>query len=614
MLLVSIPLCFEITLFGVLLDLQNKLELESQRIARSKKISDSVNAIIRDMVVVGGNVKAFYLGRGHTALVAAKLAEIRQSFDDLDDLTQGRPDLARVVSASRAGMIDCDRDMRSVRKEFRGADTPERTAEILRKVRRKLDSDLEQVLSAGLLELAQQSYKDSSIDRTLQYREQIRVLLKVALGISVLVALFGALTFSRRLARRLSIVETNATRLAKGQALLPAMTGSDEIAELDRTFHLAANLIDAAMRKEKAILNNAKDIICALDDEITIISVNPACEATLGLTPQELIGKPFVSLLKDDDRPIVIEYLTQLKEQSTSNPLDVIIKDAPGAIERVMSISASYASAEKSFYCVLHDVTANKEVERIRQEVTAMITHDLKAPLQSIKNYFKMLHAGRLGQLNEQGSKLLLLTETESERMARLINSVLDLEKVRSGSAQLNLAEVALHELVTECSQAVKLLAGEKNIAVEIDASTELTVYADRHWLEEIVVNLLGNAIEYSPAGTSVKVSGDVVEDFVEVRIADQGPGIPEAERLLVFERFRRLSNSVGGTGLGLTFCKVLVNLHKGYIRAESNEPCGTIFVVGIPCRLQSPQVSPDTQESLDKQDSLDTQEASTAG
>lgn len=596
--MVSIPLLFEVTLIGMMLDLQNKVELESQKIARSKKISDTVNAIIRDMVVIGGNIRAFYIRRGKTSLVASKLAEIRDYFDDLDGLTSDRPDLHKVVLASRAGLIDCDRDLRSFRAQYRTVDTAEKLSIVLQAIRRRLDTDLELVMSAGFLELAQQSYLDSQIDSTLKYREQIRILLMVALGVSGLLALSGALVFSKRMAGRLSIVETNAKRLANRQPLLQVMEGADEIAELDQTFHLAANLIDAAMRKEKAILDNAKDIICSLDDKMMIVSVNAACDATLGLSPADLIGKSFISLLKPEEQAEVTDYLKTLKEQQASKPLNITIPNTHDAIERIMSMSASYASVEETFYCVLHDVTANKEVELIRQEVTAMISHDLKAPLQSIKNYLRMLHAGRLGELNEEGTKLLQLTETESERMARLINSVLDLEKVRSGTAELNMTQMSVYELLSECCQSVKLLAGEKSISLEIVASERTKVYGDRHWLNEIFVNLLGNAIEYSPSGTTVRASGAQVDGFIEMRVSDQGPGIPEEERTLIFERFRRLSNSVGGTGLGLTICKVLVNLHKGYIRAEGNEPNGTSFVVGIPAAQPEP-ISPAEEPQL---------------
>ncbi len=587
--MVSIPLLFEVTLIGMMLDLQNKVELESQKIARSKKISDTVNAIIRDMVVIGGNIRAYYIRRGKTSLVASKLAEIRDYFDDLDGLTADRPDLHKVVLQSRAGLIDCDRDLRSFRTQYRSVDTAEKLGIVLQAIRRRLDTDLELVMSAGFLELAQQSYLDSQIDSTLKYREQIRLLLMVALGVSGLVAVSGALVFSKRMAGRLMIVETNAKRLANRQPLLQVMEGADEIAELDQTFHLAANLIDAAMRKEKAILDNAKDIICSLDESMMIVSVNAACDATLGLLPQDLIGKSFISLVKTEEQSEVTDYLKNLKEQQASKPLSITILNTHDSTERIMSMSASYASVEATFYCVLHDVTANKEVELIRQEVTAMISHDLKAPLQSIKNYFKMLQSGRLGKLNEQGNKLLQLTETESERMVRLINSVLDLEKVRSGTAELNMTEMSVYELLSECCQSVKLLADEKNISMEIICSALTKVYGDRHWLKEIFVNLLGNAIEYSPAGTTVTASGADVDGFIQMKVSDQGPGIPEEERTLIFERFRRLSNSVGGTGLGLTICKVLVNLHKGYIRAEGNQPCGTTFVVGIPVRPTAP-------------------------
>ncbi len=219
-----------------------------------------------------------------------------------------------------------------------------------------------------------------------------------------------------------------------------------------------------------------------------------------------------------------------------------------------------------------------------------MVTHDLRTPLQTINTYLQLLRSGKLGDLNKRGSDLLAFAANSSQRMDNIIESVLDLEKIRSGTAELNLEPIDMHALLKSSADAVAVLAGSKEIAVIVKPPDgDLEVHGDRHWLQQVLVNLLANAVNYSPEKTSISLIGLQTTNeagfTAEIQVCDEGPGIPDAQKPLVFERFQRLdatAKDVTGSGLGLTFCKEMVSLHKGSIRVEDNQPRGTKFIVNI--------------------------------
>ena len=190
-----------------------------------------------------------------------------------------------------------------------------------------------------------------------------------------------------------------------------------------------------------------------------------------------------------------------------------------------------------------------------------------------------------MGELNARGQKLLGLAYQESQRMVRLIESVLQLEKLRSGAVALDRQPVPLTEVLQKSVEAMQLIAGGRSVVLDFQP-TDLFVMADAAWLEQVFVNVLANAINYSPADSQVKVRAQATGTYAEVLIIDQGPGISEEEKSLIFERFHRVSVTalkVTGSGLGLTICKELVDLHHGYVKVESELGKGSTFVIGIP-------------------------------
>lgn len=199
-----------------------------------------------------------------------------------------------------------------------------------------------------------------------------------------------------------------------------------------------------------------------------------------------------------------------------------------------------------------------------------------------------MLHHGLLGELNDQGETLLVLSEKESLRMVGLIDSVLQLEKMRTGNVKLRLAAVDICELLDKCQDAVALLAGEKQIEMkrEYAQAKGTQIQADAFWLQQVVVNILSNAIKFSPPSAPVTTALQTTPTEVVIRISDKGPGIPKDERKLVFERFHRVmstSSSVAGSGLGLTISRELVEMHHGSIDIESEVGVGSTFNIRLP-------------------------------
>lgn len=347
LLLVSIPLCFEITIFGVLLHMQDQIEREAQRVNRNKQITDLVNGIVHDLVKAtdsfdykpanSDSLSYSYVPSifTQTASIKEQMVSARKRVRQIQELAKDDPALLKRVNDSTQGLVQGKMDLVELghRVQQVSGDDVERILKIYRK---KLNEDLHDCLRHGLLELGEYTAIETQDLASATLRDRIRLVLKIALAFSVLFALFCAGIFSKHLVGRLSLVAENADKLAKGEPLLEPIGGTDEVAELDKHLHYAAKLID--------------------------------------------------------------------------------------------------------------------EAKRMRQEVTAMITHDLKTPLQSVRSYLEMLEVGLFGQLNEKGEKLLATTQSASMHMVGLIDSVLQLEKVKTGKIELNLSLVELAPLIQKVS------------------------------------------------------------------------------------------------------------------------------------------------------------------
>ncbi|MBE7382819.1 MAG: PAS domain S-box protein [Leptolyngbya sp. SIO1E4] len=240
----------------------------------------------------------------------------------------------------------------------------------------------------------------------------------------------------------------------------------------------------------------------------------------------------------------------------------------------------------KGFFGLTNDISDRKAAERMKDEFVSVVGHELRTPLTSIHGSLKLLASKRLGTLTPQGEEFLEISLKNTQRLTRLINDVLDLERIESGRATMSMQMCALSALMLQAAQAMQAMATTQNIRL-IVAPFDGKIWVDPDHIIQVLTNLLSNAIKFSAPGTTVYLSATKRKEAVQVQVKDQGRGIPPEKLKTIFERFQQVdasdSRQLGGTGLGLAICKNIVQRHGGDIWVESIPGIGSTFFFTLP-------------------------------
>jgi two-component system phosphate regulon sensor histidine kinase PhoR len=239
---------------------------------------------------------------------------------------------------------------------------------------------------------------------------------------------------------------------------------------------------------------------------------------------------------------------------------------------------------------VFHDISRLKELEKVRQDFVANVSHELRTPLTTIKGYTETLLDGALRE--EVAPQFLQVIQKHADRLAKIVEDLLTLSKVESKEFQLKKEKLHLSELIDDVLEFVKEVAEKKKISIDtVPISPSLTIEGDRNILEQVLFNLLDNAIKYSREGGKITISANQKDqNEIEVSVRDNGIGIPQEDLPRIFERFYRVdkgrSQELGGTGLGLSIVKHLISAHGGRVWAESQLGEGSIFYFTLPFHI----------------------------
>ncbi len=236
---------------------------------------------------------------------------------------------------------------------------------------------------------------------------------------------------------------------------------------------------------------------------------------------------------------------------------------------------------------VLHDITQIKTLERIRKDFVANVSHELKTPVTSILGFVETLKGGAINNKKLTG-EFLDIIESQSRRLDTIIKDLLSLSKLESfENSPLDLVDISLAESVSSALKICRNRIRAKNIVTELLFSESLEIRVNPSLFEQALINLIDNAVKYCPEKSSITISGERFQDYVLIKITDNGPGIPEKDIPRVFERFytvnKARSREMGGTGLGLAIVKHIILAHRGEINLISRETKGTEFVIRIP-------------------------------
>jgi len=228
-----------------------------------------------------------------------------------------------------------------------------------------------------------------------------------------------------------------------------------------------------------------------------------------------------------------------------------------------------------------------EEIERVKQEFVSMISHDLRTPLTSIQVFVSMLAKGMYGDVGEKIKDKAAMADRNASRLIRLINDLLDIEKMEAGQLALACEDVPVSSIVERSLESVRDFADKNKVVLEGTTCGDMLVRADADRIVQVLVNLLSNAIKFSPQGETVTVAVDDGETLLTVKVIDHGRGVPQNLQDSIFERFKQVeakdATEKKGTGLGLAICKAIVEQHGGTIGLESQEGKGSVFHFTLP-------------------------------
>ncbi len=365
---------------------------------------------------------------------------------------------------------------------------------------------------------------------------------------------------------------------------------SDDVGVVAQHLDTALDVLEKAIHRlqgEKeqaaAMLNSMAEGVLALDRDTRILSINPAAQKLFSVTQGEAEGKFLLEVIRIHEIADLAAFVLRtgdftVRELSLEWPL-----------RKTVEISATaflHNGAVSGCLFVIHDVTDIRHLETVRSDFVANVSHELKTPLTSIKGFVETLLEGAVDD-KKDSREFLGIIRDHVNRLDNLINDLLILSSLESRQIVLDHETVFLHKLVQTVMLGFSTQLRKRNVTMHNDVPDSIQVRIDKDRIEQVLTNLIDNAIKFNKAGGTVRVSAESIPGALKVNVHDTGSGIPEKDINRIFERFYRIdkarSRELGGTGLGLSIVKHIVELHGGQAGVESTEGLGSAFWFTLP-------------------------------
>jgi len=403
------------------------------------------------------------------------------------------------------------------------------------------------------------------------------------LGISLLVAFFIALIFSdllsRLTSRPLRQIAVIAGEIGRGnfQRRLPA-EWHDELGDLARIMNdMAARLeeqltsLSAERNRLDAILAGMGEGLMVTDEDGAITLVNPAFRRLFGVH-EEVVGRPLSHISR---HPALHRSYRIVQENGCELQEEMIIQSGGEKALATHWVPLATGGKIKGMVAVFHDISEQKRLEKVRKDFVANVSHELRTPVTVIKGYAETLLDGVLKGDPERAARFVEIILSHSHRLTDLITDLLSLSEMESTDFVLQLQPVSLEGTIRRACSLLEGKAAGKSIALHTPGGELPCVLADQGRLEQVLINLVDNAVKYTLPGGKVELAVSDEGESVRIAVRDTGPGIPAESIPRLFERFYRVdagrSRGEGGTGLGLAIVRHIVLLHGGTVRVENN-------------------------------------------
>lgn len=420
--------------------------------------------------------------------------------------------------------------------------------------------------------------------------------LKIILGGFVIAILASAvcLIISRRISRPIEIMRQSATRFARGELshrLIPPET--EELAGLAQAMNQMAHELEQRMQaivrqrnESEAVLSSMVEGVIALDSEERILHLNTAAARLLEARSEQLQGRSIQEVARNRELHHMVRATLA---QGTVNQGDVTLFQQGEQILNAHCTPLLDADGRRmGALLVMNDVTQLRRLETMRTDFAANVSHEIKTPLTAIQGFVETLCQGTVVD-PEEIKRFLQIIHKHVKRLAAIVDDLMQLARLEQSDEglRLRLETGPIKMVLQTAAQLCSSRADEKQIHIDIQCKDDLTAHIDEDLMEQAAVNLLDNAIKYSPAGSRISVTAHLTEQEILIRFQDEGIGIASRHLPRLFERFYRVDKSrsrrEGGTGLGLAIVKHIVQTHGGQVGVESIRGKGSNFTIHLP-------------------------------
>lgn len=371
----------------------------------------------------------------------------------------------------------------------------------------------------------------------------------------------------------------------------------DEMEQLARAFNGMIERISAfetstmgTLMEEKnrsvSIVKSISDPLLVLDVDFRIVMANGACERFFGFDERKMLGRHFLEAIRDGELfDFVLACVT--KGDPASQKVWRFSREKTYYFNLILTRVQSGGPKGPGCILLMQNVTDFKELERIKTDFVATVSHEFKTPLTSIIMGASMLQGGRLGTLSGEQAEVVHTIIEDGEKLSAFVSELLEVSRLESGKAVYSFAPCSLSAVAERSVQQFAAAAAEKHVTIENDVDESLPlIYADFERITWVMNNLLGNAVKYTKAGDFITIRAKVQKKWMEVSVKDTGDGIPSEYLPRIFDKFVQVNGrdiEVRGSGLGLAVAKEIITAHQGRIWARSEQDAGSTFTFTLP-------------------------------
>jgi len=376
-----------------------------------------------------------------------------------------------------------------------------------------------------------------------------------------------------------------------------------------------ANTMTASLMEQKerlrSVIDTAVDAIIVISDGGIMESCNAATRNIFGYTPEELLGKNVSMLMPEPYHNQHDSYLQRFLQTGVAHVIGIgrevtgLRKDG-STFPMELSVGEMHSGNRRKFTGMVRDITERKKIDRLKSEFVSTVSHELRTPLTSIRGSLGLVLGGVTGELPAPSKNLLDIAYRNTERLVRLINDILDIEKIESGKMSFEMKPQYLMPIIEQAIETSRAYGDQYGVSFELVATLpEAKVYVDHDRLTQVMTNLLSNAAKFSQQNGRVEISVTSSQGKFRVSVSDHGEGIPDAFRSKIFQKFSQADASdtkkKGGTGLGLSITKAMIEQMGGSMGFDSQVGVGSCFYFELPeyCKDSIDALS-DIPENLD--------------